>query len=73
MEKDNPLYGIDEVIVLSILNLYGSMRYIIPHFMRKIYLVSRLLSFKLDNDKSRNQIYFPHKMRDYISHFFTIV
>ena len=25
MEKDNPLYGIDEVIVFSILNLYGSI------------------------------------------------
>lgn len=27
MEKDNPLYGIDEVIVLSILNLYGSIAF----------------------------------------------
>ena len=25
MEKDNPLYGIDEVIVFSILNLYGAI------------------------------------------------
>lgn len=48
MDKDNPLYGVDEVIILSILNLYGSIAFTNYGYLDKVkpYILEDLNEIK---------------------------